>query len=295
MKKHLLKLSVVLAVGGIAFFTSMQTVSSRSAGGSSIAYCSGSPFDGSTCAVGGCHNGPPVAAPASWITSNVPKTGYIPGTTYTITCRAVNKTSNHNSNFGFEFTPQEQKTGNGGVLGTLTNITTSGKGATQVVTASPSAWVTHTSSSYTGTDSCVWSFKWKAPSPGIGAVNYYAAFNCGSGDNQSSGIIYWDSAHFIQGSTVGVEQVTDAATEVNIYPNPIKDAFNVSYSLQDSKQVEINVYSVDGKKIANLLSNTEQSAGDHNQQLYMPAVKSGIYLIQIIQGDQASYKKVIVE
>ncbi|HSY77667.1 MAG TPA: choice-of-anchor V domain-containing protein, partial [Bacteroidia bacterium] len=185
MKKHLLKLSVFLAVGGIAFFTSMQTVSSRSAGGASIAYCSGSPFDGTDCTNNGsCHPGPAVKAPANWVTSNVPKSGYIPGATYTITCRAVNKNSGNNSNFGFEFTPQEQKTGNGGVVGTLTNITTSGKGATQVVTSSPSAWMTHTSSSYSGTDSCVWSFKWKAPSPGVGAVNYYAAFNCGSGDNQ---------------------------------------------------------------------------------------------------------------
>jgi hypothetical protein len=293
MKKHLLKLSVFLAVGGIIFFTSMQTVSSRSAGGNAISYCSGSPYDGSTCAVGGCHNTPNVAAPSSWITSNVPKTGYVPGTTYTITCRAVNKTSGHNSNFGFEFTPQNQSTG--AVVGTLANITTSGKGATQIASSSPSSWVTHTSASYTGTDSCVWSFKWTAPKPGVGAVNYYAAFNCGSGDNQSSGIIYWDSAHFIQGSTVGIEQIASESTDINVYPNPVKDVFNVSYSLQDSKQVEINLYSIDGKEIGNLLSGVEQSAGDHTQQLHMPLVKSGIYIIQIIQDGEATYKKVIVE
>ncbi|HXP50196.1 MAG TPA: T9SS type A sorting domain-containing protein, partial [Bacteroidia bacterium] len=176
--------------------------------------------------------------------------------------------------------------------GTLANITSSGAGSTTIAS---STWITHTSSSYTGTDSNKWSFKWTAPSPGVGAVRFFANFNCGSGTNSGSGWIYFDSTHFKQASTVGIAQVTDANTnEITVYPNPVKDMFNVSYSLQESKQVDINVYTIDGKQVSTL-SSAEQTAGDHNQSLRMPSVAPGIYLIQVIQGEQATYKKVVVE
>jgi hypothetical protein len=290
MKKHLLKLSVFLTVGGIIFFADIQSVSSRASGGSSIAGCSGSPYDEANnsgdCT--GCHSSN--KGNVKWITSNIPVTGYYPGATYTITCMAQCLTSGHTSNFGFECTPQNQSTG--ALIGKLANITTSGAGST---TIGSTDWITHTSSSYTGTDSTKWSFKWTAPTPGVGAVRFFGCFNCGSSDNQSSGWIFFDSVHFKQASTVGIAQVTDANTnEISVYPNPIKDMFNVSYSLQENKQVDIKVYTIDGKEVSTL-SSAEQTAGDHNQSLRMPSVAPGIYLIQVIQGDQASYKKVVVE
>lgn len=291
MKKHLLKLSVALVFGGVVFFAGIQTTASHTAGGTSISGCSGSKYDEAnlTGDCSSCHAA--VQGRVNWIRTNIPNTGYIPGTTYTITCVSQCKTSGHNSSFGFEFTPQNQSTGK--VIGTLANITTSGKGSTTIAS---SEWITHTGTSYTGTDSCVWSFKWTAPTPGVGAVPFYAAFNCGSGTSQSSGWIYLDSTHVPQASTVGIPTVGDESiAEVTIFPNPIKDRFSVSYSLQSSKQVEVNMYSIDGRKVANLLSSAEQVAGDHTEQLTIPTVTPGIYLIQIIQGEQSICKKVLVQ
>lgn len=191
MRKHLLFLFVFLITGTILFFSTIETGYTHASGGSTIAGNSGSPYDGSNCT--GCHTGRPTQAPSSWITSNIPVNGYTPGATYTITCKAVDKTSGHNSNFGFEFTPQNQSTGK--VVGVLGNIKTSGTGSTTIASGE---WITHTSSSYTGTDSCTWAFTWTAPSPGVGAVNCYAIFNCGSSDNASSSVLYWDSLHFIE-------------------------------------------------------------------------------------------------
>jgi hypothetical protein len=191
MKKHLLYLSLILVATASIYSLTIDTTNAHASGGSSIAGCSGSPSDGGTCL--GCHGSYSMkAAPAKWITSNVPAAGYTPGTTYTITCRAISTISGQNSNFGFEITPQNAS---GGVVGTLANLVTSGKGSTTIASGE---WVTQTSSSYTGTDSCVWSFAWTAPNPGVGAVNFYANFNCGSGDNSGSAQIYQDSLHYIQ-------------------------------------------------------------------------------------------------
>jgi hypothetical protein len=288
MKKHLLKFSLILSIGGVVYFTSVGLTNAYETGAPSG--CSYSPYDENnfTGDCSGCHT--QVLTQQNWISSNIPLTGYIPGVTYTITCKAVDKASGHNSSFGFECTPQNQKTG--AVVGTLGNITTSGTGATQILS---SEWMTQTSGSYKSTDSNKWSFTWKAPSPGKGAVNFYACFNCGSVTSSGSAQIYWDSLHYKQGSTVGIEQITNVASEINVYPNPIKDVFNVSYELQNSKQVEINLYSIDGKQVANLLSGDEQTVGEHNHTLRIPLITPGIYLLQVIQGEQVSYKKVVVE
>ncbi|MGP8215982.1 MAG: choice-of-anchor V domain-containing protein [Bacteroidia bacterium] len=290
MKKNLLKLSLFLTVGGIIYFTNVEKTNAHS-NGKSISGYSGSPYDGATCGTnGGCHNSHPLQSEENWVTSNVPVSGYVPGTTYTITCKPVNKTSGQNTNFGFEITPQNQSTG--AVVGTLANITTSGAGSTQITS---SEWVTHTSSSYQATDSTSWSFKWTAPNPGVGAVNFYAVFNCGESDNESSAYIYWDSLHYVQAKTTGVEQITDVASEINVYPNPVKDVININYSLQESKQVEVNLYSIDGKQVGTLLSGAEQAAGEHTYALQVPSVTPGLYLLQVVQGEQVSYKKVVVE
>jgi len=288
MKKHLLKLSVFLVLSSVIYLASFSAVGAHSSG--APAYCTGSPGDGGsngTCISSGCHT--TMEAQENWISSNIPVTGYIPGTAYTITCKAVNTTTKYNSNFGFECSPQTKA---GALVGTIANVTTTGTNATQIVSKE---WVTHTSKSYATTDSNHWSFTWTAPAAGVGAVSFYACFNCGSGDNNSAAYIYWDSVHFKEASTVGIAQVENSTNEVNVYPNPIKDVFNVCYSLQEAKQVEVNLYSIDGKQMGNLLSNTEQVAGDHTHQLTMPSVAKGIYLIQIIQGDQSTFKKVIVE
>jgi hypothetical protein len=189
MKKPLLFISLFLSVATVTFFADVETANTHSSG-SGISGLSGSPSDGGNCT--SCHGSHVQNTPTPWITSNVPVTGYVPGTTYTITAKAASTASGHNSNFGFEVSPQNSS---GAVVGTLANITTSGAGSTQITSGE---WVTHTSSSYTGTDSNKWSFKWTAPNPGVGAVNFYGSFNCGSGDNQSSAQIYDDSIHIIQ-------------------------------------------------------------------------------------------------
>ncbi len=191
MRKHITYLAFCLSAVTVLYFTSIETANSH-ASGSGISGLSGSPADGGNCT--SCHGSRVQVTPSHWFTSNIPVSGYVPGTTYTITCKAASTASGHTSNFGFEASPQNTS---GAVVGSLANIATSGTGSTQITS---SKWVTHTGSSYTGTDSTKWSFKWTAPNPGVGAVNFYGSFNCGSGDNQSSAQIYDDSVHYPQSS-----------------------------------------------------------------------------------------------
>src|ERR1700741_768120 len=72
----------------------------HSSSGGAPAGKTGSPGDGGNCT--GCHTGT-ATTQTSLITSDIPVSGYVPGTTYTITA-SVSKTGINK--FGFEISPQ---------------------------------------------------------------------------------------------------------------------------------------------------------------------------------------------
>lgn len=117
----------------------------------------GSPGDGSSCS--SCH-GQAATTSAGLITSDIPASGYVPGTTYQITA-TTNQTGS--GKYGFEVSPQNVS---GTQLGTL--IAGSGSklvGGTKYVTQSNANTTTKS-----------WTFGWTAPAAGTGAVTFYGAF-----------------------------------------------------------------------------------------------------------------------
>ena len=118
----------------------------------------GSPGDGASCA-NGCHNQTATTTPGL-ITSTIPGTGYVPGTTYSITAVATLGTS---GKYGFEVSPQNAS---GTQLGTLV----AGSGSKLV---GGSKYVTQSSASSSVN---TWTFSWIAPAAGTGPVTFYGAF-----------------------------------------------------------------------------------------------------------------------
>ncbi len=154
------------------FWSNGNEAMSHSAG--APATYTGSPGDGHTCT--SCHAGPTAATQTGWITSNIPASGYVPNTTYTITATA---TRNNHTKFGFEVSPQNVS---GTLLGTLVNTSAQ----TQLV--GTNKYITHTSSGTTGTSGFhTWSFNWTAPVAGTGAVTFYGAFCISNAGSNSSG------------------------------------------------------------------------------------------------------------
>jgi hypothetical protein len=120
----------------------------------------GSPGDGQDCTTN-CHSGTPQNV-TGWITSNVPGSGYVPGTSYTITATATGS-----GNKGFEISPQS-------VSGTLLGTLSPGPGTKRV---NSNKAVTHNND--VSTNPAVWTFTWTAPAAGTGAVTFYGAFAMG--------------------------------------------------------------------------------------------------------------------
>ncbi len=170
MKTYLL---YTLIIGAFCFllFTSESDSSSGSPGGKT-----GSPGDGGiTCAQ--CHSGLPVSTVPGWITTNIPPTGYVPGTVYTITA-----TGTHTGvvKFGFEMTAESNSAIK---VGTFAITNPSETKLTNLNKA-----VTHTSAGTIPSGNMkTWSANWTAPAAGTGNVSFYGAFNAANGNGSTSG------------------------------------------------------------------------------------------------------------
>lgn len=243
----------------------------------------GSPADNHTCARSGCHPGTATFI-ADLITSDVPLTGYVPGTTYTITASVSDPAINK---FGFQISPQSVS---GTQLGTL-SITD----VTNTKFAVPGTkYVTHTLTGTTATNhTCTWSFGWTAPAVGTGDVTFYGAFNFSNSNGQTTGdVIHTSTLTVPEAVTAGVGEPASVAA-LNVYPNPVTDYVRIGYYLQQSQSVRISLFDLSGKEVA-LLMNQEQQSGVNSQSFSINnSISAGIYILRLETGGQYYTRKIV--
>jgi hypothetical protein len=265
MKKLLL--IPVFLLGFVLSFSSF-TSGSEYPNGAPAGY-TGSPGDGSDCT--NCHGG--TATPVSgWITSNVPGTGWVPGTNYTITVSVAGTGSVAR---GFEVSPQKT---DGTLLGTLTagtgnKLVGSGKYVTQStpITSNPA----------------VWTFTWTAPAAGTGPVTFYGAFAVSKNNTYTSTLT-------ISESTVGISENKESV-HLSVFPNPVTDKVNVSFTTRDAGNVSLALYDMTGNEVSRLMESFLQAGTVTKSFFLKDIVKPGIYFLRVDLGGNIASEKIIVK
>lgn len=74
------------------------------------------------------------------------------------------------------------------------------------------------------------------------------------------------------------------------YPNPFNPATKIEFSLPDRMEVRLDVYTINGQRVATLVNETRQ-AGAHTVEFDGSAVSSGIYIYRIVAGDYVQTRK----
>ncbi len=77
------------------------------------------------------------------------------------------------------------------------------------------------------------------------------------------------------------------------YPNPFNPSTRITYSLNNEVQVNLSVYDMLGRKVAELV-NEKQSAGSYNIQFDASSVASGTYFYKLTAGEFISVKKMVL-
>jgi len=254
------------------FFTSYSDVIANS-GGSQGGFSSSGGDNGNSCGQGGCHGGGHTLQ-AGIITTNIPMSGYTPGTTYRIN---VAGTSGTGTKFGFELAAENASNA---TAGTLTPAST---GAREKIRSNGHA--THTSVGNIGTMGAFgWQLDWVAPASGTGVVKFSTAVLVANNNGGTAG----DAT--IRFNTTTNEASANSITEITsdntkLYPNPIENHLNI---FSDNTAVNyLSVMNVEGK----IVFETSISSVD---RVDLSQLKKGIYFATI-KSNKANFTQRVIK
>lgn len=80
--------------------------------------------------------------------------------------------------------------------------------------------------------------------------------------------------------------------DFKLYPNPNKGNFKIEFTSATSNDIEIAIYDIGGRQI---FDKAYQNTGVFSQNLQLANVQSGVYLVNINDGDQKEIRKIIID
>ena len=273
-KKFTLVLSILLMTG-LAYDYNFKMAHTNSAG--APAGNTGSPSDGQTCARSGCHaGGPAVSNEVIDVSSDIPPSGYIGGTTYNI---MFTMTKAGAQKFGFQLSAQDYS---GAGLGTL--IAGSG---TQIV---GSKYITHTpNGTAVSGGTKTWNFQWTAPTAGANSVDVYYAGNFTNSSGTSAGDVIVSGSISFPEFALGI---SDAQLELlSVYPNPVIDQIYVAAKDVD-EEILITMFDVQGRKV---LEEKHNGGADIKVDVKSKSLNTGVYFFQLQVDGKSTIKKLLVQ
>ena len=83
------------------------------------------------------------------------------------------------------------------------------------------------------------------------------------------------------------------AEEMKFAPNPNNGKFNLSFTLKEQGNTQVQVMSLDGKNVYN--ENLENFTGHYSSDIDISAQPKGVYFVRISQGTHSQLKKIILD
>jgi hypothetical protein len=104
---------------------------------------------------------------------------------------------------------------------------------------------------------------------------------------------YFGELEFGSVTKVGSDSQTPDTFELSNYPNPFNQQTTIEFSLSESTDVDLSIFSTTGQKVATLVSQTCR-AGSHSIKWDATGLASGIFLIRLQAGSIVQEKKVTI-
>ena len=103
----------------------------------------------------------------------------------------------------------------------------------------------------------------------------------------------WDGpVTWTQPSTVRLEGGT-TINNLDVYPNPSRDIFNVSFTSEDVQNLDVRVLNVIGEVV--YTEDLEQFVGEYTKAIDLATYTKGIYFLEITTNNGVINKKLILQ
>jgi len=119
------------------------------------------------------------------------------------------------------------------------------------------------------------------------AYEFEVQSDCSVSD--SSG--YTISTVFTTSGSAGLPITSLTENSFVIYPNPVTEQTQVSYSLNIAEKVSIGIYNIVGQEVMGVIKNELQIPGAHSYNIVIKT--PGVYFIKLTAGKSSMIKKVV--
>lgn len=124
--------------------------------------------------------------------------------------------------------------------------------------------------------------EWTAPAAGTGSVTFYAAGNAVNGTGTSANDQAVTNEFTFTESTTSTSSLTKMGIRMNTFPNPTIDVLNLSLEMNASKELTINIYNLEGKRMET--QNVMTQSGDNQFRFDVASYNSGMYFLEVADG-----------
>ena len=83
------------------------------------------------------------------------------------------------------------------------------------------------------------------------------------------------------------EPLTSNPVSLNVFPNPSSDLTTINFSIPSNKEISLDVYDLNGKKVKSILSNNVSNGGIYNIPLDISLYPLGTYIV-VLSSDNTS-------
>lgn len=281
MKKHLLYLLGSLALVSLALIFS-SSADEANCGYELLKSSSGAKtrtnstnFPG-TCIT--CHDaGTPKVQP-TWLSTDIPSSGYIAGQTYNITVYTehINAVGNLSA---FALSCEDDATSNNSGI-----FDDSGSDIQQPASGCITSSSTGNIPNGNGVKS--WTIPWTAPSSGTGSITFYSCMVTGENGGGSNGFSWRATLNISEDVSTSIENM-DNNDFISIYPNPSNSIVNISFEQNYLQNCEISIVSILGKRIL------EKEIINSKFQLDVSTFDKGLYYIVLNSSEKQIVTKFI--
>jgi Secretion system C-terminal sorting domain len=125
----------------------------------------------------------------------------------------------------------------------------------------------------------------------VSSFNYINGFRLSytpSGTSVTGGVIQTMST-----AEVTPELLTDMTDKLEVFPNPFETSINVRWVNEYTGNASILIYSLDGRLISS--KKIVKSQQEYDDQIFIPATASGMYLLKVILPNGKSYTEKVVK
>ena len=249
----------------------------------------GAPGDqAATCVT--CHNGGTFAPTATLqvfdAAGTTAVTKYALGVEYTIRL-TITATSGTPAAYGFQMI-DIRKSDNSNVKGFLPKASQAADIGIDTITTTSRVYAEHNAR----LTSNVINVKWKAPATDLGNIVFYAAGNAvnnaagQSGDNGTPSVQFQLASPLTSSLNELAENIS-----IEVSPNPTPSMVALRLESKVNKSVKIQIVDVTGRAI--LSENWGISVGTNQRSLDLNNFSKGVYMVQVVEGQNIVSKKVI--